>query len=469
MKLTMTTDVARGTVQAEKIEAWAAKLATMTGGQHEIEVFHLGELVPAGSTVSEAVSSGLADIGWHSASGISGIEAATLPLLSSAGAEASAVLYGNLPRKSFTDAGLRLLAASYMEPAVLVTRDGPPASGFSLDDMKIRALSGFTGDLVEASGGSNVTIGLNEVPVALQTGWIDGLFAKASDIAEQEIWQVTDTVYVFPLAISPDTQTRILTANLEDWKDLPSDLRSALNKMSGEKLSRDLGAWALDLHEDAMLDLEQLYENVVTLTLKDIRAIVSTAQELAETEATEYGAGFSRLYEALNTFVYNGTSKRDVLAGSAHDEIMFGKGGNDRLKGAGGADDLLGGGGNDTLNGGGGADRLVGGNGKDTLNGGGGADVLDGGKGNDLLRGGAGADVFVFAKGFGRDTIADFNPVGAREKIDVSAIGSIRGWADLKNNHLSADGDDLLVTAGANSIRLVGLELGDLGRNDFIF
>src|SRR5260370_26344961 len=37
-----------------------------------------------------------------------------------------------------------------------------------------------------------------------------------------------------------------------------------------------------------------------------------------------------------------------------------------------------------------------------------GADVLFGGTGNDLLTGGGGSDVFVVSKGYGSDTISDF-------------------------------------------------------------
>jgi trimeric autotransporter adhesin len=66
---------------------------------------------------------------------------------------------------------------------------------------------------------------------------------------------------------------------------------------------------------------------------------------------------------------------------------------------------LSGGSGNDMMIGQTGADSLAGDDGNDRLFGGTGADVLNGGAGDDSLVGGAGADRYVFAAGWGSDTI----------------------------------------------------------------
>ena len=64
--------------------------------------------------------------------------------------------------------------------------------------------------------------------------------------------------------------------------------------------------------------------------------------------------------------------------------------------------------GNDSMVGLSGADQLTGLAGNDTLVGNGGNDTLDGGAGNDSLDGGLGADLYLFAPGFGQDTIRDY-------------------------------------------------------------
>jgi Ca2+-binding RTX toxin-like protein len=76
-------------------------------------------------------------------------------------------------------------------------------------------------------------------------------------------------------------------------------------------------------------------------------------------------------------------------------------------------------------------DILQGGAGADTLNGGGGEDSINGYGGADTLEGGLGADTFVFLSGAeaNGDTIADF-AVGL-DKIDVSSIAGLDGFAEI--------------------------------------
>ncbi|MDH4568148.1 heme peroxidase, partial [Pseudomonas sp. BN414] len=59
------------------------------------------------------------------------------------------------------------------------------------------------------------------------------------------------------------------------------------------------------------------------------------------------------------------------------------------------------------------------------LIGGASADVLTGGAGNDSMVGGLGNDTFVFAAGFGNDSILDFDsdPVGGQDLMNIAALG----------------------------------------------
>ena len=93
--------------------------------------------------------------------------------------------------------------------------------------------------------------------------------------------------------------------------------------------------------------------------------------------------------------------------GNNSDNILTGNSGNNRLSGGRGNDTLYGMEGKDLLMGGDGQDELYGGSGNDILRGDAGSDTLDGGEGNDTLEGGRGNDVYVFARGYGHDTISD--------------------------------------------------------------
>ncbi|MDM7255821.1 MAG: M10 family metallopeptidase C-terminal domain-containing protein, partial [Paracoccus sp. (in: a-proteobacteria)] len=218
----------------------------------------------------------------------------------------------------------------------------------------------------------------------------------------------------------------------------------------------------------------------------------------AGTASSIYGL-IGNLQIARGTVIeeYRGGSGNDVIRGNSAANVLYGNGGNDTIYGGGGADRLRGGAGNDILRGGDGDDRLWGdaghdtlygdagndrfsaGSGNDLIYGGDGNDILDGGldndtlygdAGNDTLNGGAGADTFVFANGFGSDVIRDFDPSVNGERIDLRAVSSITSYADLRGNHMTQDGADVLIDAlGGNTIRLTGVQLATLDPGDFIF
>lgn len=167
-----------------------------------------------------------------------------------------------------------------------------------------------------------------------------------------------------------------------------------------------------------------------------------------------------------------GAGKTDPLAELLRmDSIKFvGAGGNDVFLGYAGDDVLNGRAGNDVLFGGAGDDLLIGATGRDVLRGGAGDDVLVGGMGRDVLHGGKGEDTFRFAEKFGRDIIRDFKP--GTDLLDFSQTTgeatSLQEFLDASteaNGRLvyDMDGD------GQNVIVLVGVGLGDLTANDFLF
>lgn len=122
----------------------------------------------------------------------------------------------------------------------------------------------------------------------------------------------------------------------------------------------------------------------------------------------------------------HGTDGADAMNGGADDERLLGFGGDDALAGKAGNDVLEGGAGNDSLDGGSGDD------------------TLQGGAGDDLLNGGAGSDTYVFERGFGRDTIRQYDSTTSsfdRARFTDLAAEAVGDVARL--------GDDLLLDFGA--------------------
>ncbi len=141
-------------------------------------------------------------------------------------------------------------------------------------------------------------------------------------------------------------------------------------------------------------------------------------------------------------------------------ENVVGSHGNNRIVGSAGDNVIDGLDGNDNLSGGRGADTLFGGAGLDILNGDADNDILVGGTGNDVMNGGTGLDTFVFANGFGNDTITGFdaNATGGQDLMDISAFGF--SAANFAANVVITDlGADTLVdiVGTDNTILLVGV------------
>ncbi len=95
-------------------------------------------------------------------------------------------------------------------------------------------------------------------------------------------------------------------------------------------------------------------------------------------------------------------------------------------------------------------ETMIGGSGDDTLYGDGGNDVLDGGTGDDVLDGGAGDDAYVFGRGYGRDTICDYDTTAGNSdtillKPDV-APGDVTLWRDTSNLYVSINGTNDTIT-----------------------
>jgi Ca2+-binding RTX toxin-like protein len=125
--------------------------------------------------------------------------------------------------------------------------------------------------------------------------------------------------------------------------------------------------------------------------------------------------------------------------------------------GQGVADTITGRNGNDYIEGFDGNDTLTGGGGNDAIEGGSGNDRLTGGTGNDVLEGGAGSDSFVFAPGFGRDLITDFEAGLDVLEIDDAIFATI---ADLLANTANDGFGNVVITADAKEI--LQQNLGDL-------
>lgn len=154
-----------------------------------------------------------------------------------------------------------------------------------------------------------------------------------------------------------------------------------------------------------------------------------------------YVAYYDESYDGYGTYNF---FRKEYVQGSGDDQLIAGNKG-DRLLGNGG-DDLL-----------------IGGNGADSLYGGWGNDVLYGGKGNDYLNGGSESDTFVYTI---LDTADDGHDVIAGFELNDTIY--FAGGGDVFNITMQQSGaDTLLILNPDETVRLVGVDINNLGLGNF--
>jgi hypothetical protein len=88
--------------------------------------------------------------------------------------------------------------------------------------------------------------------------------------------------------------------------------------------------------------------------------------------------------------------------------------------------------------------------------------------GDDILSGHGGSDTFVFAAHFGRDVIKDFAATGPAHDVVQFSSSVFSDFASVLS-HASQQGNDVVISAGADSLTLKWTKLGALNSHDFHF
>jgi Ca2+-binding RTX toxin-like protein len=205
-------------------------------------------------------------------------------------------------------------------------------------------------------------------------------------------------------------------------------------------------------------------------------------------------AGQDVISAGLGNDTVQGLAGDDTLHGDDNSDLLYGGDGDDTLWGDAGNDKLYGESGGDNLLGGAGADYLYGGAASDSLDGGSDNDYLDGEAGDDTMVGGAGNDVFIVDSAADQ-TIEDLNggsdivragiswTLGANiETLQLQGSAHIDGTGNaLANNLQGNDGNNVLsgglgvdtINGGAGADRIVGgvgndLLTGGTGADTFV-
>jgi Ca2+-binding RTX toxin-like protein len=158
-------------------------------------------------------------------------------------------------------------------------------------------------------------------------------------------------------------------------------------------------------------------DGATSYAVDEIRFADNTVWSVADVKARALVAN-----EAGSTLY--GFESDDAITGAGSNDVVYARGGNDTVDGDEGDDGLYGEAGNDLLQGGAGRDYLDGGDGND---------ILDGGANDDQLIGGEGEDTYRFGRGYGKDTINNYDTaVAGVNPVDTVELGAGIAPADVE-------------------------------------
>jgi len=116
-----------------------------------------------------------------------------------------------------------------------------------------------------------------------------------------------------------------------------------------------------------------------------------------------------------------------------------------------------------------GNDIVLGGAGNDAIDGGSGDDRIEGGAGDDILTGGSGHDAFIFAVGFGKDTVTDFRTSGSSADVLEFSIGVFANFEAAMDVAEQIGADTVFSIDADTTLTLKGVQLTSLAQDDFRF
>ncbi len=369
---------------------------------------------------------------------------------------------------------------------VTITDFGGSATYEFLD---LRALAGVSfGDLTITANGGNARVEAPDGSVIILSGVAAGTLSAADFVMPGQ-----DTPMLFTLTDGADVFTGGSAADVFDLLGTISQLDANVDVLNG-----GAGIDVLRINgEDRVLGEVRLdaLNRVEVVDLTNATGTHDIAIDAANANSSDTGAltvrfGNSPMF--LNTggvtsasqVILDGSGLVTLSSGTPGQMLTIGDNvggniqtGNDATVVIGGAlgdtviadegdDTIIGNGGNDSLRGGEGNDSLEGGEGNDTLEGGSGNDILVGGRGANRLDGGEGYDQYVIEAGAGGTVIADYDPDNFVERIDLTALTSLRGLVDLT---FTNEGANVRITGTGLNIVLENVQANQLNGADFLF
>ena len=224
------------------IDPWIERVNRDSQGTLAIK--HYGASVLADQRrMYDAVKNNIATIGWVTPGTAPGRFVKTtimeLPFGVESGELASVVYWRLFETGLIADEynDVELLGTSIFPGASLMTRRKKVTTVEDLAGLKFRISGGMQGSTVKALGGTPVSLPVDELYQALDKGIVDGFAASLTAYRPFRLGEVTR----YHVDVNLNAGSSALMMNKEAFDKLPAAAKAAIDKHSGEALSREFG------------------------------------------------------------------------------------------------------------------------------------------------------------------------------------------------------------------------------------
>lgn len=277
----------------------AAKIAEATGGAVTVKVYNGGELGAGPADQYSRVVDGVAEL----AVGLPGYTAANFPLTLLTElpgvlteADGTATLWNNIDLLGPEYERVKLVSLWSNAQNILYTRDKPVRAPDDVKGMKIRVPSRNAGLIVEAWGGSPVSMPVSEIYNAMQTGVIDAAMIDGTATMAFKLGEVANYLTVgMDTTISPF----FILMNRDAFDGLSAEHQAAV-----DAVGREVSVLGNQVQlSEAAKGIEKFGategKELITLTPEESAAFNTLSAPVVDTVVAETGGNAQAIIDAL--------------------------------------------------------------------------------------------------------------------------------------------------------------------------
>ena len=277
----------------------AAKIAEATGGAVTVKVYNGGELGAGPADQYSRVVDGVAEL----AVGLPGYTAANFPLTLLTElpgvlteADGTATLWNNIDLLGPEYERVKLVSLWSNAQNILYTRDKPVRTPDDVKGMKIRVPSRNAGLIVEAWGGSPVSMPVSEIYNAMQTGVIDAAMIDGTATMAFKLGEVANYLTVgMDTTISPF----FILMNRDAFDGLSAEHQAAV-----DAVGREVSVLGNQVQlSEAAKGIEKFGategKELITLTPEEAAAFNTLSAPVVDTVVAETGGNAQAIIDAL--------------------------------------------------------------------------------------------------------------------------------------------------------------------------